>query len=37
MTTTTTPTSGAADREQEDAARLDWLLLRVSGAEFRHE
>ena len=25
MTTTTTPTSGAADRVQEDAARLDWL------------
>ena len=23
--TTTTPTSGAADRVQEDAARLDWL------------
>ena len=26
-----------ADSVQEDAARLDWLLLRVSGAEFRHE
>ena len=37
MTQDTTPTSGAADRVQEDAARLDWLLLRVSGAEFRHE
>ena len=24
-----------ADSVQEDAARLDWLLLRVSGAEFR--
>ncbi len=25
----------SADSVQEDAARLDWLLLRVSGAEFR--
>lgn len=25
----------AADSVQEDAARLDWLLLRISGAEFR--
>ena len=30
-------TSPQADSVQEDAARLDWLLLRVSGAEFRHE
>ena len=28
-------TSPQADSVQEDAARLDWLLLRVSGAEFR--
>lgn len=27
--------SAQADSVQEDAARLDWLLLRVSGAEFR--
>ena len=31
------PTAQSADSVQEDAARLDWLLLRVSGAEFRHE
>lgn len=29
------PTAQAADSVQEDAARLDWLLLRISGAEFR--
>lgn len=30
-----TPPAQAADSAQEDAARLDWLLLRISGAEFR--
>jgi hypothetical protein len=30
-----TPAAQAADSVQEDAARLDWLLLRISGAEFR--
>jgi hypothetical protein len=30
-----TPAAQAADSWQEDAARLDWLLLRISGAEFR--
>ena len=31
----TTPPAQAADSVLEDAARLDWLLLRISGAEFR--
>ncbi len=30
-----TQAAQAADSWQEDAARLDWLLLRISGAEFR--
>ena len=29
------PATVQADSVQEDAARLDWLLLRISGAEFR--
>ncbi len=29
------PTAQAADSVLEDAARLDWLLLHISGAEFR--
>ena len=29
------PAQAQADSVQEDAARLDWLLLRISGAEFR--
>ena len=29
------PAGVQADSAQEDAARLDWLLLRISGAEFR--
>ena len=31
----TTPPTQAADSVLEDAARLDWLLLHISGAEFR--
>lgn len=31
----TTPPAQAADSVLEDAARLDWLLLHISGAEFR--
>ena len=34
MTTTAAPAQ-AADSVLEDAARLDWLLLHISGAEFR--
>ena len=30
-----TPPARAADSVLEDAARLDWLLLHISGAEFR--
>lgn len=30
-----TPPAQAADSVLEDAARLDWLLLHISGAEFR--
>lgn len=29
------PAPATADSVQEDAARLDWLLLRISGEEFR--
>lgn len=32
---TPTPPAQAADSMLEDAARLDWLLLHISGAEFR--
>jgi hypothetical protein len=31
----TTPPAQATDSVLEDAARLDWLLLHISGAEFR--